>query len=907
MPSAQRRRIVLVLFFFSGAAALIYEVIWSKFLSQMLGSTVYAQTVVLAAFMGGLAIGNSWFGRRADRWQNPLRAYGALEVVVGAYAFFYNVWDRLADRIFIHLGSQIADHTDWLLVLKGVLSGLLLLGPTILMGGTLPLLAGWLQKSFPEAGRGSALFYAVNSLGAVAGAGMAGFWLVQSFGMVEALRTAAVANLAIGAAAIVLGRAEVPAMAADHQRRKAKPQAIQPLLRAGLVVAATGAISMGLEVLASRSMVLIFGSSLQSFAIVLMAFILGIGLGSAWIAAPSRPVESAGNKVMGLLCVASAWVTVLVLKIELWTQVYRMARAHLAQTETGYVLNELLAGGISIVVLGVPAACIGAVLPLMIRSLTGKDAPLAKQVGTLLAWNTVGAVAGTLLTGFVLMPLTGLRTAFGVLALALGLVAFMAASDRFKLRAAIPALSVSLLACAVFVLNDEGWRYVMSAGVFRLEASEFDSAMMAKRKQHTHLLFYKDGPDATVSVEQGDELGAASPIDLRINGKADASTGIDIATQLLLAHLPLLAEPGARDVFVLGLGSGITAGATLNYPLDHLVVAENCPPVVDAARCFKIWNQGLLDDHRTRIRLEDARTVLKLEPQLYDVIITEPSNPWSVGVGSVFSLEFYQLAASRLKPGGIVAQWFHIYEMQDDLLKVVLRTFGTVFPYTEIWDTGPGDIVLLGSQQPWPTGPEVFSKGFEIARVRTNLRYIGINSPQELLARQVASQRTAFAIAGDGPIQTDLHPILEYSAPRAFYIGSFARLLDGYDERRSQQLLAPVEKQAALRSLTSADVQEVFANVRSISRDLLSCVLNEPSPSCIVAPPDPPGAPASAGALERAITALNAGDFSAAQQLCAAAVAQNPSNEQVPYLRRIIQREERVHEPSNKSIERASR
>jgi predicted membrane-bound spermidine synthase len=896
MPSAQRRWIVLTLFFCSGAAALVYEVIWSKFLSQILGSTVYAQTLVLAAFMGGLAIGNSWFGRRADRWQNPLRAYGALEVVIGAYAFFYNVWDRLADGIFIRIGSGIAGYPAWLLVLKAVLSALLLLGPTILMGGTLPLLAAWLQKSFPEAGRGSALFYAVNSLGAVAGAGMAGFWLVSSFGMVEALRIATVTNLAIGAAAILLGRANVAPVPADNQRRKAKPEAIPLLLRPRLIVAATGAISMGLEVLASRSMALIFGSSLQSFAIVLMAFILGIGLGSAWIAAPRRRVESAGNKAMALLCVASGWVTLLVLKIELWTDVYRMARAHLAHTGTGYVLYELLAGGISIVVLGVPAACIGGVLPLMIRSLSGKDLPLGKEVGTLLAWNTVGAVAGTLLTGFVLMPTAGLRTAFGLLALALGLVALMAASDRFRLRTAIPALSVSVLACAVFVLNEDGWRQVMSAGVFRLDSSEFDPTLMAKRKQHTRLLFYKDAPDATVSVEQGDERGAASPINLRINGKADASTGIDIATQLLLAHLPMLAKPDAHDVFVLGLGSGITAGATLNYPLDHLVVAENCPPVLDAARCFTNWNQGLLNDRRARIRVEDARTVLKLEPQLYDVIITEPSNPWSVGVGSVFSLEFYQLAASRLKPGGVVAQWFHIYEMQDDLLKVVLRTFGTVFPYTEVWDTGPGDIVLLGSQQPWPTGSEVFSKGFEIARVRANLKYIGISSPRALLARQVASQRTAFAIAGDGPLQTDLHPILEYSAPRAFYIGAFARLLDGYDERRSQQLLAPAEKQAALRSLTSEDLKEVFANVRSINRDLLSCVLNGPGESCIVSAPDPPGAPASTGVIDRAITALNTGDVSTARQISAAAVKQNPVDEQVAYVNRIIQREVRMLE-----------
>src|SRR5581483_9496277 len=213
------------------------------------------------------------------------------------------------------------------------------------------------------------------------------------------------------------------------------------------------------------------------------------------------------------------------------------------------------------------------------------------------------------------------------------------------------------------------------------------------------------------------------------------------------SHLPMLVKPDAKDVFVLGLGSGITAGALLDYPIEHIDVAENCEPVIRAAKLFDDWNNHMLESPRVRMWAEDARTVLKLRPQKYDVIITVPSNPWTAGIGSVFSREYYELAASRLKPDGIVAQWFQAYETQDDIVRLVLRTFSSVFPYVEIWDSG-GDLVILGSQHPWKTGPEVFRKGFAIARARTDLWMIDIHSPEALMAKQLASQRTGFAIAG---------------------------------------------------------------------------------------------------------------------------------------------------------------
>jgi predicted membrane-bound spermidine synthase len=892
--------LVLVLFFCSGATALVYEVVWSKFLSQMFGSTIYAQTVVLAAFMGGLALGNKLFGRWSDRLQQPVRAYGYLEICIGIYAFFFPTLDDFADRVFVNIGSGIAQHTVLLLTLKGALSATLLLGPTILMGGTLPLLAAWLQHFSPDAGRRSARFYSVNCLGAVVGAGLAGFWLVQNLGMISALQMTALVNVLVGASAMLLSRRFQRHPPAVASKPAVEPEATlaSTIQWAGAIVALTGAVSMGLEVLASRSLAMIFGSSLQSFAVVLMAFILGIGLGSAWIASPRRREHSSEKMIVVLLCVAAAWVTLLVFNIERWVDIYRIARTGLGRTSVGYCYHELLSAGISILIFGLPAACIGAVLPLMMRVISRQSPLLGWKVGSLLTWNTLGAVAGTLLSGFVLMPQVGLRNAFGVLALALAVATTVFAwRCRWRIGAGA-AIGLSIFSLSLFVFGGEGWRYVISSGAFRSRELEFDPNTMSLRKHRIKIVFYQDGPDATVTVEEDRNNQPTRERRLRVNGKPDASTRTDLSTQLLVAHLPMLARPGAKDVFIFGLGSGISAGALLAYPVDRITVAENCEPVIGAYECFTNWNRRVLEDPRVQLWREDARTVLKLNPQLYDVIVAQPSNPWTVGIGSVFSREFYQISASRLKRGGIMTQWFHVYEMHDGIVELVLRTFCSVFPYVEIWDPGTGDIVMLGSLQPWRSSPDVFRQSFGFAGVKSDLASIGISSPEALLARQLASQRTAFAITGDGPIQSDLFPVLEYAAPRAFYIGISAKMMERFDERTRQQSLAPSAKLSTLHSLSAQDVGTVFFPFSTVNGELLESLLGKGEGAnvpCVFKTNSmsatSKGLDESTATLNQAITDLNTGGLKQAKQLVALALRQNPTNSQAAYVARIIDRE----------------
>ncbi len=824
---------VLLLFFLSGATALIYEVIWSNYLKLMMGSTVQAQTVVLAVFMGGLALGNRLFGKRADALAEPLKWYGYVEIAIGVYAFLFGVLYQLADKVFLWIGPSLLEHSTAFLFFKAFLSVGLLAPPTILMGGTLPLVAAWLQKTTPDARRFSARFYSVNSLGAVVGAGLAGFFLVSWFGLSATLQLAGLINLLVGAAALAISSAsadqpQTNAPAAKSAAETTKPPPAQSDVRdepdprvAIALVALTGGVSMGLEILAARSLILIFGGSLQAFSIVLMSFILGIGIGASVIASPRIAHWPRTATTFTLLLCGAVLIGVYIMMIETWVEAYRWIKVGLAANTVGYYCHLFLNALMAMAVLGLPAGILGGVLPLWIRETGNRQSSLARNVGLLLTWNTLGAVVGVLVTGFALMPTIGLRGSLALLALLLAAGAWWTAKGKLPTPIAVapPAIVAAALALVIYS-GGHTWRAILSSGVFRYRETQVNPDRLDQRRERIELLFYEDGTDATVSVERSVNREQQETTVLRINGKPDASSRGDMGTQYLLGHLPMLAHPDATDIFVLGFGSGVTAGALLGHPVQQIDIAENCEPVIRAAPFFAEWNKEVHTKERVRIWNEDARAILKLNQQLYDVIISEPSNPWTVGVGSVFSKDFYEIAAKRLKPGGIMTQWFHVYEMHDGILDLVLNTFSSVFPHFEIWDSGHGDIIMLGALEPWSIGPEHYAKLYNRPQVKGDLEAIGLDRAEFLMARQLASQRTAFAIPEGFAIQSDAYPTLEYAAPLAFYLGQSSKLLFLFDERTWQSRLAAPERRRALAQFSDQDMKSIFGQYKSVNTEV---------------------------------------------------------------------------------------
>jgi spermidine synthase len=706
----------------------------------------------------------------------------------------------------------------------------LLLVPTVLMGGTLPLVAAWLQKRSTDAGKGSAKFYAINTFGAVFGAGLAGFFLVRQFGLPTTLQIAGVANLLIGVVAIALSKKEV--LAANIATKVATTVAAQnsPAWLGFshqtficFLVFFTGAVSLGLEVLASRSLSMIFGASLQAFSVMLMAFILGVGGGGLWVASLRKPRFLQESAMSIPLLIAAGLIGLFLLTIEQWALLYLKLRHSSGMTDK-FLYHQVISTLISLVIIGIPAALIGSVLPLGMRILSRGSTNFGEQVGKLLTFNTLGAVFGALITGFVLMPLLGLRTAIGLISVLLALAALVIALKNKQSKLITTASVTAGVLLLVSFLGRESWQYTLSSGIFRLSADEVTSDYFSKLRERDQLLYYRDGTDATVAVVTDRQPRSTSERVLSINGKPDGSIIGDLSTEYLLAHLPMLSRPQSKDIFVLGFGTGITAGALLGHPIESITVAENCAPVLEAAIHFEPWNRGVLTNKLTRLYREDARTVLKLSDKKYDIIISEPSNPWTSGIGSVFTREFYQLAASRLNEGGIVAQWFHIYEMNDDVVELVLRTFGSVFPVSEIWETRNGDLILLGAKSPWESSPTVFAEVFTRPEPRKDLEKIDLRSPESVLARQVCSQKTAFAVPGDGPLQSDALPILEYEAPKAFYQGGAAYRLFLADERTYQAAFASEAKRNALSNFSDEQVVDVFRRYGSANLALMEYV-----------------------------------------------------------------------------------
>ncbi len=752
-----------VLFFVSGATGLVYQSIWARELHLVFGTSQFAIATVLAAFMGGLAIGGAWMTSRIHQERRPLRTYALLEAIIGLYALAFPWILAAVEPAYLAVGARLHSPLAFGLTQFALLGATLVL-PTACMGATLPLLVRHLAPGAADAGAAVGRLYAINTAGAVFGTWAAGFWLLPSEGVRATTIVAAVGNLALAGAAAWLDRG-----ATDRAPTSASAAGSLPgWLLASAAVA--GFASLSLEVAWFRLLSLVLGASTYAFSVMLLAFLTGIALGGQIGGQVADRAARSALGVRGALALTLAGTGALVwlgmwtyghlpmLFVQLWFQIEGM-------DSFLWIIKCLVAG----VVMVPPAIGMGMAFPLMVRIATEADP--ARPAGGVYAANTLGSLAGAFVAGFVLLPtayVTG--TVLTCVALMVGNAAAVGASAHPRARA--PWAITAIAAAILLVVAPPPWNpMIMSSGVYKY-VDNFEEPTWAELERRMieryDLLWYREGLSTVVTVARNRVTGN---IWLANNGKIDASTTTDMPTQVLVAHTPFLfTERRARRATLIGLASGITLGALNLHPeLTQIDVIELEPSMPDAARLFTRWNRDALSDPRVRLIGNDARNQLLITPPgTYDIVIAEPSNPWLTGVSNLFTREFFEMGKTRLAPGGVWSQWVQMYGMDGRDLRSILRTFCEVYPHVAVFSTiRDADLVMVGSDAPLPV---------DLARARalvdkTNgveaeMLSIGVVDGYDLLSHFLFDRDTALAVAADAPINTDDNLLVEFSAPK---------------------------------------------------------------------------------------------------------------------------------------------
>ncbi len=771
------------LLFASGACALIYEVVWARQLGVHLGRTAVAQAAVVATFMAGLGLGYLLVARRVDRLRRPLLIYGGLELLVAAWCMA----------------------TPWLLPSLAALAGAGMVGqlsvavaimavPTVCMGATLPVLVAGLGPGPERGGRVLALLYAANSAGAVAGALLAGYLFIERLGLSLSIQVAAGVNGLVALAALALASVptlvSVPSQAATDAETSVPPEAAGAALslrRLWGIAALVGCATLALQAGWFRIFGVVLGSSTHSFALVVAAFVGGIAIGSAllrfWL-----DRWGASRHTLALCAIAGGVLVFAGLpampSLPWW---FTRLRGLVADSGGGWSMVEMAKAALVFALVALPAALFGAVLPLTGRLAMDRGGASGRSTAGAFAASTAGSVVGAALGGTWAVPALGLAGVLQAGAAALVLAGLWAlpwparqsesgrGAGRSRALAVIGGLA--LLAIA-FIPMDWDPR-LLSAGAFRGKPSQAPTkAVWQARWQREEVRFHRDGADATVTV-----LERKGRRVLKINGKPDASNRGDMLTQVASAHIPMLLHSNPARVLIIGLGSGVSVGSAALHGAE-IDVLEISQAVVDGSRLFDQDSGAPLDQKNVHLWRADARSWLTHNDGPWQVIISEPSNPWMAGGGSLFTTEAFQLARDRLTPGGLLAQWFHCYEMNDDLLALVIRTLRSVFPHVAIWELYPEDLLLIASMEPIQPDLDAIASRVLEAGIAADLARVGVAGPATLLSLQAMTSAQVGELTGDGPLHHDDWPILEHRATRSLLAGSHARLVRRHDARR---------------------------------------------------------------------------------------------------------------------------
>ena len=769
--------LLLAAFFLSGATSLVFEVVWSRWLTAVFGSTTLAISTVLTTFMAGLALGSFLGGRVIDRLSlrvSPLLLYAGCELLIAGLALLLPAPLLGYPELHGALTRTFEETPALLAACRFLLAALLLVPPATLMGATLPLLARHAVTARDRGssiGRRVATLYAANTAGAVVGATAAGFYLVPLYGARHANLLAAIvgALLAVVVAGAVFWRRRRTNLLDEEYRAldapQSEPDADTPTLRAArrpalLALIVSGAVAMTLEVLWSRGLALVCGSSIYSFTIVLVVFPVGLSGGAATLGRAAARARDPVGALGVVFLVAGAAVLGTHAALDDLPLIFLTLLEGSDYTVGAILFIHALLAGLAVLP---TSLCLGAVLPLALAACARAPDAVARDVGRAYACNTVGAIIGSFAGGFVVLPLLGLELGIRLAAIAeLLLAAALARRATGHVRRIVPALAIALIAVALLAPR---WDIsALTSGVFRIGNARRHLAHGALRTPT--LLHHEDGASTTVTVERhGDKLA------LKNNGKVEASSAGDMPTQILVGLIPVLLHPGtAQRVAVIGYGSGVTVGAIAESPdVAQVDVVELEPAVYRAAdRFFGPYNHHPERNPRVRRHVGDGRNFLTARATAYDVIVSEPSNPWIAGVSSLFTREFYAFARRHLAPGGVFCQWAQTYELGPIHVKTIYRTLAEVFPYVYAFTTDDqsADTVLIATLAPLPIDLIRLERRAAHPTLAAELTRASVPTVHDLVGMLVLAPDEVAAFTAGAPINTDDNALLEFGAPR---------------------------------------------------------------------------------------------------------------------------------------------
>jgi spermidine synthase len=652
----------------------------------------------------------------------------------------------------------------------------LLMPATVGMGASLPILARALGQGSSWVAVDVGRLYAANTAGAVLGPLIAVFWLFPQAGLLHTLHLASAVDVLICVALLASRRSAFPPWSAPEAAPAARSgppprwtEESDALLLLALSV--SGAAAMAYEVAWTRVLSLAFASSVYGVTIMLSAFLAGLAGGSAWASAALRRARRPASfrTVAWLLGGAAlgAWVSLPV--------GHALPRLFLALhgTTTGQETTLFTSQFVIAVLLMLPSAlCLGALLPVAASVPLPERREVGERISRLYTANLVGSATGAILGSAVLLGQYGISVTVR-LASALALATALGILLRTRTLSGRQAAAAAASLVVLLVVSPGGAEMAKGIGFYTAAAYEdYDAAGLRRVMDAHELLYYRDGPTATVAVH---DVGGYRL--LKINGKTDASNGPgDMQTQVLLAHLPLMVREAER-VAVVGWGSGVTAGAALSYPVKRVDAFEIEPAVVEASAHFDEVSGDPRADPRLHLVVGDARARLRRSSETYDVIISEPSNPWITGIANLFTREYFQILDSRLSPDGVVCQWFHLYGMSEQATRSLVATFASVFPEQLLFRLSSGrDVLLLGSHRPMEFALPRMRRVFEDAERGEVLGSIGLHYPFDLLVGLTLDTRGCAEFSRGAPLNTDDNMRLELSAPRTLYVNRTSQI-----------------------------------------------------------------------------------------------------------------------------------